>query len=61
MGCLLGSQSGRSIDISNSFEMNYTAEADGGVTVDYPFLLKKQEQCAYSACLHPPNRLNRLL
>ncbi|EFJ51244.1 hypothetical protein VOLCADRAFT_79768 [Volvox carteri f. nagariensis] len=44
MGCLLGSQSGRTVDIRNSFEVRYTIVADGSVEVDIAFLLKKQEQ-----------------
>ncbi|KAG2439114.1 hypothetical protein HYH02_006636 [Chlamydomonas schloesseri] len=44
MGCLLGSQSGRSVDIRNSFEIRYTPGPDGTVDVDITFLLKKQEQ-----------------
>lgn len=44
MGCLLGSQSGRTVDISNSFEIKYSTSA-GQVEVDVAFLLKKQEQC----------------
>ncbi|GFR45118.1 hypothetical protein Agub_g6496 [Astrephomene gubernaculifera] len=44
MGCLLGSQSGRSVDIRNSFEVRYTTGADGSIEVDIAFLLKKQEQ-----------------
>eukprot|EP00879_Flechtneria_rotunda_P001616 GHRR01001776.1.p1 GENE.GHRR01001776.1~~GHRR01001776.1.p1 ORF type:complete len:320 (+),score=108.09 GHRR01001776.1:194-1153(+) len=43
MGCLLGSQDGRTVDVSNSFEMKYTT-ADDGWQIDHPFLLKKQEQ-----------------
>lgn len=41
MGCLLGSQSGRTVDISNSFEMRFDAE---GLNLDQAFLTKKQEQ-----------------
>lgn len=44
MGCLLGSQNGRTIDVSNSFEMNYSVPASGGIQVDHAFLLQKQEQ-----------------
>lgn len=43
MGCLLGSQDGRSVDVANSFEIKFT-EGDAGYEVDTPFLLKKQEQ-----------------
>eukprot|EP00878_Enallax_costatus_P025408 GHUV01027183.1.p1 GENE.GHUV01027183.1~~GHUV01027183.1.p1 ORF type:complete len:259 (+),score=53.43 GHUV01027183.1:163-939(+) len=43
MGCLLGSQDGRTVDVANSFEIKYT-EADEGWQVDHAFLLKKQEQ-----------------
>ncbi len=41
VGCLLGSQPGRVVDISNSFEMKFTSEGQ----IDMPFLAKKQEQC----------------
>lgn len=44
LGCLLGSQSGRSIDISNSFEIKFETGPAGVSTIDIPFLLKKQEQ-----------------
>ncbi|GIL82484.1 hypothetical protein Vretimale_11872 [Volvox reticuliferus] len=44
MGCLLGSQSGRTVDIRNSFEVRYNIAADGSVELDIAFLLKKQEQ-----------------
>ncbi|KAI8474994.1 MAG: COP9 signalosome subunit 6 [Monoraphidium minutum] len=43
MGCLLGSQSGRAVDISNSFEIEYTLEA-GAVVINEAFLTRKQEQ-----------------
>jgi hypothetical protein len=46
MGCLLGSQDGRSVDVANSFEIKFT-EGDAGYEVDTPFLLKKQEQCEW--------------
>lgn len=45
LGCLLGSQTGRTVDISNSFEIKWTEGPDGSMDVDTPFLLKKQEQC----------------
>lgn len=44
MGCLLGVQDGRSVDVCNSFEMRFT-QGEEGWEVDHPFLLKKQEQC----------------
>ncbi|PNW76505.1 hypothetical protein CHLRE_11g467647v5 [Chlamydomonas reinhardtii] len=44
MGCLLGSQSGRSVDIRNSFEVRYAAGPDGTLDIDITYLLKKQEQ-----------------
>ncbi|KAF8059749.1 CSN6 [Scenedesmus sp. PABB004] len=43
MGCLLGSQDGRSVDVANSFEIKY-AETEDGWEVDTAFLTKKQEQ-----------------
>ena len=45
MGCLLGQQNGRIVDISNSFEIKYELR-EGGVDIDEAFLTKKQEQCA---------------
>jgi hypothetical protein len=46
MGCLLGSQSGRAVDISNSFEIEYTTSPAGEVVINEAFLARKQEQCA---------------
>ncbi|KAL4855882.1 COP9 signalosome complex subunit 6a [Chlorella vulgaris] len=42
MGCLLGSQAGRTVDISNSFEMRF--EAGSASEIDHAFLVKKMEQ-----------------
>ncbi len=58
LGCLLGSQTGRSIDISNSFEIKFETGPAGVSTIDIPFLLKKQEQCetdrpCMHACIRP--------
>lgn len=56
MGCLLGSQDGRCVDVCNSFEMCFQ-QGDDGWQIDHPFLLKKQEQCelqggnSFLACL----------
>lgn len=47
LGALLGSQSGRTIDISNSFEVKFDV-VDGSLVIDNPFLLKKQGQCEAS-------------
>lgn len=44
LGALLGSQSGRTIDISNSFEVKFDV-VDGALAIDNPFLVKKQAQC----------------
>lgn len=45
MGCLLGIQDGRSVDVVNSFEMRFNPQGEGGGwEVDTAFLLKKQEQ-----------------
>ncbi|MEW5297911.1 MAG: hypothetical protein WDW36_001089 [Sanguina aurantia] len=43
LGILLGVQSGRTVDISNSFEIKYQL-VDGSVVIDDGFLLHKQEQ-----------------
>eukprot|EP00775_Hariotina_reticulata_P006237 gene6237-6474_t len=48
MGCLLGSQDGRTVDISNSFEIKCDESPENGsFQIDNAFLLKKQEQCEY--------------
>jgi hypothetical protein len=49
MGCLLGSQDGRAVDVANSFEIKFTEALDGGFEIDTPFLLKKAEQCEWPA------------
>ena len=49
VGCLLGVQSGRTVELFNSFEAKFGPEAggDGGaITLDDAFLRQKQEQCA---------------
>ena len=38
LGCLLGSQSGRTVDICNSFEFRYEVTSDG-IVVDQDFLI----------------------
>ncbi|KAL4437304.1 hypothetical protein ABPG75_004443 [Micractinium tetrahymenae] len=43
LGCLLGSQAGRTVDISNSFEMRLNP-GGGEVDIDEAFLQKKMEQ-----------------
>lgn len=45
MGCLLGQQSGRVVDISNSLEIKYEA-GEQGLVPDEAYMAKKQEQCA---------------
>ena len=47
MGCLLGSQSGRIVDISNTFELDYTMQ-EGKVVINEAFLARKQEQCEWA-------------
>lgn len=46
LGCLLGSQAGRTVDIANSFEMRLKA-GGGEAEVDEAFLQKKMEQCEW--------------
>ncbi len=46
LGCLLGQQTGRVVDISNSLELKYTV-GDEGVVIDEAYLIKKQEQCKW--------------
>ncbi len=47
LGCLLGQQTGRVVDISNSLEIRYE-DGPNGVTIDEVYLAKKQEQCVFS-------------
>ncbi len=51
IGALLGTQSGRSVEITNSFELVYT-EIDGAIILDTDYLTKKQEQC-----MRPPPQI----
>lgn len=44
LGCLLGSQAGRTVDIANSFEMRLKAGGNAA-DIDEAFLQKKMEQC----------------
>ena len=44
LGCLLGQQTGRVVDIINSLEIRYEDGPDG-ITIDEGYLAKKQEQC----------------
>lgn len=44
-GALLASQSGRDVDIINSFELPLSFEQDGDTVLDKTFLLYKLEQC----------------
>lgn len=44
LGCLLGAQSGRDVDISNSFEIMYSMDG-GAIAVDWVFLQERLEQC----------------
>lgn len=46
LGCLLGSQDGRSVELANSFEMKW-GQGEAAYEVDAPFLVKKQEQCEW--------------
>ena len=45
LGYLLGQQNGRVVDISNSFELNYTMDAAGALQIDAALLTAKLEQC----------------
>lgn len=45
LGCLLGQQVGRVVDISNSFELRHELAGDGSVLLDEAFLTKKLGQC----------------
>lgn len=46
IGALFGVQSGRSVEIFNSFEIVYT-EVEGSVIIDTEYVKAKQEQCWY--------------
>jgi len=46
IGALFGVQSGRSVEIFNSFEIVYT-EVAGAVVIDTEYVKTKQEQCAW--------------
>lgn len=48
LGCLLGSQAGRTVDIANSFEMRLTT-GGGEADIDEAFLHKKMEQCEWAS------------
>ncbi len=48
LGCLLGQQSGRVVDISNSLELKYSA-GNEGIVIDEAYLIKKQEQCKWAS------------
>ena len=50
LGCLLGQQSGRTVDISNSFEMR-SVEGAGAAAIDEAFLHKKMDQCEWAQAL----------
>jgi len=43
VGCLLGTQSGRTIDVSNSFEVPTSSEDPKAL--DFAYLHKRLEQC----------------
>ena len=44
LGCLLGQQTGRVVDVSNSFEFVYQT-TDAGLIINDELLTKKTEQC----------------
>ena len=44
LGCLLGQQTGRVVDIVNSLEIRYEDGPDG-TNIDEVYMAKKQEQC----------------
>jgi len=48
LGCLLGSQDGRIINISNSFEVKAVPDTNGALEVDQQYLTRKQDQCESS-------------
>ncbi len=44
LGCLLGQQTSRVVDIINSLEIRYE-DGPEGIVIDEGYLAKKQEQC----------------
>jgi COP9 signalosome complex subunit 6 len=50
IGALFGVQSGRSVEVTNSFELVYTV-VEGAVVIDTEYLKLKQEQCAWKSPL----------
>ena len=51
LGCLLGQQTGRVVDVSNSFEFVYEV-TPAGLVIDEGLLTKKTEQCKLPHLLH---------
>ena len=45
VGCLLGTQSARSVEITNAFELKCTMQGST-LVIDREYMLLKQEQCA---------------
>lgn len=58
VGCVLGVQSSRTVEITNAFELKYTVQ-NGQLVLDKDFLLLKQDQCESPASFFLP-RLNLL-
>jgi COP9 signalosome complex subunit 6 len=46
IGVILGTQTGRNVEICTAWELNYTVK-NGAVSIDQDYLIKKQEQCIY--------------
>ena len=46
VGALLGRQSGREIEVCNSFDLKYHV-IDNAVVIDMPFLKQRDTQCMY--------------
>ncbi len=61
LGYLLGQQNGRVVDISNSFELNYTTDAAGALQIDAPLLTTKLEQCEGQGCMQLESMCKQLL
>lgn len=60
LGCLLGQQQGREVDISNSLEIVYRIPESGAIEFDDAFLTKKIEQCKPPLPPNPlPNRFSK--
>lgn len=45
IGALLGIQTGREVEIFNSYELQFALQTEGGIRINEEYFLTKQEQC----------------